>query len=86
MRLIEAIYQLNPAVVTIRGDVAYDVNEQVVEYNKAAAEALVQDNQYKVKRAKEYPSIQDQLDTLFHGGYDAWKATITAVKEEFPKP
>jgi len=39
--LHEAIYALNPTVVTIRGDVAYDANEQVVEYDKAAAEAKV---------------------------------------------
>jgi hypothetical protein len=86
MKLIEAIYQLNPTIVTIRGDVAYDANEQVVEYDLAAAEALVAANEYKAQRATAYPSIADQLDTLYHGGYDAWKATITAVKEEFPKP
>jgi hypothetical protein len=86
MRLIEAILRLNPTAVTVRGDVAYDANEQVVEYNRAAAEALVAANEYKDQRATAYPSIADQLDTLYHGGYDAWKATITAVKEEFPKP
>lgn len=36
-------------------------------------------------RQAAYPSIEDQLDTLYHGGYDAWKATITAVKEKYPK-
>jgi hypothetical protein len=34
-----AIYALNPSVTTIRGDVAYDANEQEVSYDKAAAEA-----------------------------------------------
>ena len=42
--------------------------------------------EYQRQRAVAYPSITDQLDTLYHGGYEAWKATITAVKEEFPKP
>jgi rhodanese-related sulfurtransferase len=86
MNLITAIYQLNPTIVTIRGDVAYDANDNVVAYDRAAAQALVAANQYKDQRAVAYPSIADQLDTLYHGGYDAWKATITAVKEEFPKP
>jgi hypothetical protein len=86
MILHEAIFKLNPTVVTISGDVAYDNNNQVVEYDLAAAQALVTANEYKAQRAVAYPSIQDQLDTLYHGGYDAWKATITAVKEEFPKP
>ena len=41
--------------------------------------------QYQRDRAAAYPSIADQLDLLYHGGMDAWKAAITAVKEEFPK-
>lgn len=37
--LHNAIYALDSSVVTIRGDVAYDANENVVEYNKSNAEA-----------------------------------------------
>ena len=59
---------------------------QAAEADRAAAEALVAANQYQVQRAQAYPSIVDQLDILYHQGYDGWKATITAVKEEFPKP
>jgi hypothetical protein len=40
---------------------------------------------YAELRANAYPSIADQLDTIYHQGLDAWKATILAVKEEFPK-
>ena len=40
---------------------------------------------YADRRRAEYPSIADQLDTLYHGGFDAWKATIQAVKEKYPK-
>lgn len=89
MRLIEAIYQLNPTIVTIRGDIAYDANDNVVEYNKAEAEALVQDNQYKVERATAYPSIQEQLDMQYWdaiNGTTTWQDAINAVKQEFPKP
>ena len=32
----QAIYKLNPSVVTIRGDIAYDANDNVVEYDEAA--------------------------------------------------
>jgi hypothetical protein len=38
------------------------------------------------ERKRAYPSIQDQLDTLYHGGFDAWRAQIRAVKEQYPKP
>ena len=40
---------------------------------------------YQELRRAAYPSIADQFDLLYHGGMDAWKAAITAVKEEFPK-
>jgi len=40
---------------------------------------------YQELRRAAYPSIPDQLDLLYHGGMDAWKAAITAVKQEFPK-
>ena len=85
MNLHQAIFQLNPLVVTIRGDVAYDANEQVVSYDLTAAEALVAANAYKEQRAQAYPSIADQLDTIYHEGIDVWKATIAAVKQEYPK-
>jgi hypothetical protein len=41
----EAIYALNPTVVTIRGDVAYDANENIVEYDMAQAEAKLAEMQ-----------------------------------------
>jgi hypothetical protein len=43
-------------------------------------------NQYQRDRATAYPSIQEQLDTLYHQGYDGWKESINKVKEEYPKP
>ena len=51
----------------------------------AEAERLQPIIECQVNRARAYPSIADQLDTLYHGGYDAWKAQIQAVKEQFPK-
>jgi hypothetical protein len=40
---------------------------------------------YQELRQRAYPSIPDQLDTIFHGGIDAWKATIATVKNKYPK-
>ncbi len=81
----EAIYKLNPSVVTIRGDVAYDANGNEVAYDKSAVNAYVTANAYKAQRAAEYPSIADQLDKIFHDGIDEWKETIQAVKDKYPK-
>jgi hypothetical protein len=41
---------------------------------------------YNILRANTYPSIQEQLDILYHEGYDGWKQRITAIKNQYPKP
>ena len=41
---------------------------------------------YADLRRTEYPSVPDQLDILYHGGYDAWKQAISDVKAKYPKP
>ena len=41
--------------------------------------------QYQRDRASEYPSIEDQLDDLYHNGVEGWKANIKAVKDAHPK-
>jgi hypothetical protein len=43
--LFDAIYALNPSVVTIRGDVAYDADENIVEYDMAQAETKLAEMQ-----------------------------------------
>jgi len=81
----DAIYATHTNVVTIRGDVAYDKDEKVVTYNEATVQAYIDANAYKGLRQSEYPSIADQLDTLYHSGLDAWKAQIKTVKDKYPK-
>jgi hypothetical protein len=61
-------------------------SKQEIMAEVARLQAEYEAKEYQRQRAVAYPSIADQLDTLYHGGYDAWKAAITAVKEEFPKP
>lgn len=82
----EAIYATHPSVVTIRGDEAFDADGNPVAYDEATVQAYIDANAYKEQRARAYPSIADQLDLMYHGGYDAWKAAIEAVKQEYPKP
>lgn len=41
---------------------------------------------YARKRVKEYPSVVDQLDKIYHSGVNAWKADIKAIKDKYPKP
>jgi len=49
----DAIYALNPSIVTIRGDVAYDANEQEVAYDKDAAQAKLVELQAAEAKAEQ---------------------------------
>lgn len=88
MKLADAIYKLNPTVVTIRDGVAYDANEQVVSYDLAQAQALVDAEAYKVKRAAEYPDFKEYLDGIVKGDEAQiadYIAKCQAVKNKYPK-
>jgi hypothetical protein len=82
----KAIRALYSNVVTIDdGTGALDAQGNKVTIDMSAVSAWVDPQAYKYKRQQAYPSIADQLDLMYHGGYDAWKAAIQSVKEEFPK-
>lgn len=82
----KAIYTLYPQVKIIDDSKgAFDKDGNKVEIDMALVNAWEDPNAYKYQRAAEYPSITEQLDTLYHGGYDAWKAEIQAVKNKYPK-
>jgi len=71
----------NGADVLIEGD----------EYNAwvddvAASRLDDEQNGWIENRIREYPTIADQLDDIYHNGIDAWKATIKKVKDDNPKP
>jgi hypothetical protein len=51
----------------------------------SALQTEYNNNAYQRSRAAEYPSIEDQLDDIYHNGVDGWKATIKTVKDKFPK-
>jgi len=53
--------------------------ELITEYNS---------KQYQRDRAKEYPSIQEQLDLQYWdkiNGTNKWQQAINAVKQKYPK-
>lgn len=82
MNLHKAIYELNPTVVTIRGDVAYDANEQVVEYDRAAAEAKALELQAEAEAAKQAQADarQSALNKLMALGLTEEEALALGVK------
>ena len=89
----KAIFALYPNVTNLIDEQnAFDKDGNIVELNEAAInteiarlQAEYDAKEYQRNRIKEYPSIADQLDTLFHEGIDGWKETIQAVKDKYPK-
>ncbi len=85
------IYELYPTVVTIRDDVAYDQNGNIVEYNEATVQAYIDANAYKGLRQPEYPPLTDLADALYHQSkgdetkLTAYLAKCEAVKQKYPK-
>ena len=86
--MIDAIYKLNPSVVTIRGETAYDADGNEVAYDKDAVQAYVDAHAYIAKRASEYPPITDYIDGVVKGDQaqiDKYIADCLAVKARHPK-
>ena len=95
--ITEAILKINPnAEVVVRGtDLAtceIEWHNGTTPISKADIEAKIielqaeyEANQYQRDRAKEYPSMADQLDDIFHNGIDGWRTSIQAIKDKYPK-
>jgi hypothetical protein len=73
--------------MTSEGPVPFTAEEETAwDAEEAAHVARIAATAYQEQRASEYPSFANQFDLLYHGGYDAWKAAIQAVKDKYPKP
>ena len=46
----------------------------------------LENDSYKSKRRAEYPKFEDQFDQIYNEGIDAWKTSIKAIKDKYPKP
>ena len=88
INLFSVIKKLNPSVVTIRDDVAYDKDENIVAYDKDAVQAYVDAHAYIAKRASEYPPMTDYLDAIVKNDQaqiDKYIADCLAIKAKYPK-
>ena len=61
------------------------ISEANILAKQKELQANYEAKEYQRDRAEAYPSIVDQLDDIYHNGVDAWKATIKAVKDKYPK-
>ena len=93
--ILEAIHKINPkAECTVKnGDIdsiewhegTDPISKEEIEIALQEVKAEYESKQYQRDRAKEYPSIVDQLDDIYHNGIDGWKATIKTTKDKYPK-
>jgi hypothetical protein len=84
----DAIYKLNPNVVVIRDNAAFDAEGNAVVYDEAAVQAYMDSKAYIAKRQAEYPSFIDYLDGVVKGDQaqiDKYIADCNAVKAKYPK-
>jgi len=90
----EAIYKAYPDVVTINDSTGafkedgtkVELVQSKIDSARVTLDAEYAALEYSRNRAAEYPLIEDQLDIIYHNGIDAWKATIKAIKDKYPKP
>ena len=92
--LMEAILAIEPTAQVCVQDENCDtiiwhntdpLEKSVVLAKKTELQTDYNNKEYQRNRAAEYPSIEDQLDDLYHNGIDGWKATIKKVKDKYPK-
>ena len=97
--IMDAILAINPdAQVSIKHDAENHVYDEITWHDgttpisdidiaakKAQLQIEYESNEYQRKRTAEYPSIEDQLDDIYHNGIDGWKATRKAIKDKYPK-
>ena len=93
---IAAIRKAYPSITALDGSwINYGLdasgNKVSIEQSKVDAARTTLDAEYAAleysrNRAAEYPSIEDQLDDIYHNGVAGWKTTIKAIKDKYPKP
>ena len=76
---IDTIQWLNGTQSIPANEILAKQQELITEYNS---------NKYQRDRAKDYPSIQEQLDMQYWdkiNGTNKWQQAINAVKQKYPK-
>ena len=62
------------------------LDQSLIDAARTTLDAEYNAQEYARNRAKEYPTVVDQLDLIYHSGVDAWKAKIKETKDKYPKP
>lgn len=87
-RYLLELRKVYPSIVKTIGDVAYDEQDNVVEYDPSLVQVEMDKTAYIAKRMAEYPPITDYLDGVVKGDQAQIQAYIDAclaVKTKYPK-
>ena len=95
MDICSAILAINPSAqvsvnaedldqITWHGGTAV-ISKSDIQAKQAELKTAYDAKEYQRKRAKEYPSMVDQLDDIYHNGVAGWKTTIKTTKDKYPK-
>ena len=90
----DAIRKAHPEAITIRGEDAFDINDNpiILDETKVAEEVKRLQADYdakKYQRDRQYPKISEQLDMIYwdkKNGTKKWEEAIDKVKADNPKP
>ena len=95
MDICSAILAINPsAQVSVNAEdldqITWHAGTEVIsksdiQAKQAELKADYDAKDYQRKREKEYPSMADQLDDIYHNGVAGWKTTIKVTKDKYPK-
>ena len=81
----EVVY-LNDATGAFKADgTQITLVQSDIDATRTTLDAEYNAQEYARNREKEYPSVVDQLDLIYHSGIDAWKAKIKETKDKYPK-
>ena len=77
------------ANLIIRDDSKSKPTELELTTELASMQAAFDEAEYKRKREAEYPSVQEQLDMLYHDQAEStttFQTAMKTVKDKYPKP
>ena len=69
-------------ITTWKGDSLPELTQDLVDSIEAEWTAS---EGHKEDRRKAYPSIQEQMDILYHSGVDGLKTELKKTKDKYPK-
>ena len=95
VKIIEAIIAINPKAEVSVTNEDYEtiqwhngttpIPKADIEAKMVEVQTDYDSKQYQRDREKEYPSIADQLDKIYHSGLNEWKKVIKLTKDKYPK-